>query len=105
MSIGRIMIGWRRGSRADWPVRQWSVRWSACYLFLAYRSWRAADPNLRLAAYGRAGSICVGLLLAHSIVDYPLRTTALMVMVAISCAFMLRAHLEKATTSVAHSKA
>ena len=71
----------------------------ACYVFLAYRSWRAADPKLRLVAYGRAGSICVGLLLAHSIVDYPLRTTALMVMVAISCAFMLRAHLEKATAS------
>ena len=63
----------------------------ACYLFLAYRSWRTANPNLRLVAYGRAGSICVGLLLVHSIVDYPLRTTALMVMVAISCAFMLRA--------------
>jgi O-antigen ligase len=76
----------------------------ACYVFLAYRSWRTADPNSRLVAYGRAGSICVGLLLAHSIVDYPLRTTALMVMVAISCAFMLRAHLEKATTSVARTK-
>jgi O-antigen ligase len=77
----------------------------ACYVFLAYRSWRTADQNSRFVAYGRAGSICVGLLLAHSIVDYPLRTTALMVMVAISCAFMLRAHLEKATTSVARSKA
>jgi O-antigen ligase len=76
----------------------------ACYVFLAYRSWRAADPKSRFVAYGRAGSICVGLLLAHSIVDYPLRTAALMVMVAISCAFMLRAHLEKATTSVARNK-
>lgn len=76
----------------------------ACYVLLAYRSWRTADPKARFVAYGRAGSICVGLLLAHSIVDYPLRTTALMVMVSISCAFMLRAHLEKATTSMAHSK-
>src|SRR5262249_25707725 len=73
----------------------------ACYLFLAYKSWRTANPNF-LVAYARAGSICVGLLLIHSILDYPLRTTALMVMVAISCAFMLRAHLEKAATSVAH---
>ena len=73
----------------------------ACYLFLAYQSWRTANPNF-LVAYARAGSICVGLLLIHSILDYPLRTTALMVMVAISCAFMLRAHLEKAATSVAH---
>jgi O-antigen ligase len=76
----------------------------ACYLFLAYRSWRTANPHLRLVAYGRAGSICVALLLIHSILDYPLRTTALMVMVAISCAFMLRALLEKAATSVAQSK-
>jgi O-antigen ligase len=75
----------------------------ACYLFLAYQSWRTANPNLRLVAYARAGSICVALLLIHSILDFPLRTTALMVMVAISCAFMLRAHLEKAATSVAHS--
>jgi O-antigen ligase len=75
----------------------------ACYLFLAYQSWRTANPNLRLVPYARAGSICVALLLIHSILDYPLRTTALMVMVAISCAFMLRAHLEKAATSVAHS--
>jgi O-antigen ligase len=77
----------------------------ACYVFLAYRSWRTANAKSRFVAYGRAGSICVGLLLVHSIVDYPLRTTALMVLVAISCAFMLRAHLEKATTSVARSKA
>jgi O-antigen ligase len=65
----------------------------ASYLFLAYRSWRTAHPNLRLVAYGRAGSICVGLLLIHSAFDYPLRTTALMVMLAISGAFMLRVHL------------
>jgi O-antigen ligase len=66
----------------------------ACYLFLAYRSWRTANPNLRLVAYGRAGSICVALLLIHSMLDYPLRTTALMVMVAISFVFMLRASLK-----------
>jgi O-antigen ligase len=76
----------------------------ACYLFLAYHSWRTANPNSRLVAYARAGSICVALLLSHSILDYPLRTTALMVMVAISCAFMLRAYVEEPATSVAHSK-
>jgi O-antigen ligase len=72
----------------------------ACYLFLAYQSWRTANPNLRLVAYARAGSICVGLLLTYSILDYPLRTTALMVMVAISCAFMLRVYLDEFATSV-----
>jgi hypothetical protein len=55
---------------------------------------------LRLVAYARAGSICVGLLLTYSILDYPLRTTALMVMVAISCAFMLRVYLDEFATFV-----
>jgi O-antigen ligase len=76
----------------------------ACYLFLTYRNWRTGNPNLGQVAYGRAGSICVGLLLTHSILDYPLRTTALMVMTAIGCAFMLRSHFEKPTISVAHGK-
>jgi len=66
----------------------------ACYVIFAYRSWRTASPNSGLTAYARAGSICVGLLLVHSLVDYPLRTIALMVIAAISCAFMVRAHLE-----------
>jgi O-antigen ligase len=96
------MESWLEGGLASAAVVSALV---ACYVFLVYRSWRTTDPKSRFVAYGRAGSICVGLLLAHSIVDYPLRTTALMVMVAISCAFMLRAHLEKATTSVARSKA
>ena len=33
MSIGRIMIGWSRGSRADWPVQQWFVRLSPATFF------------------------------------------------------------------------
>src|SRR6185436_19772674 len=32
----------------------------SCYLFLAYRSWRASNPTF-LVAYARAGSICIGL--------------------------------------------
>jgi O-antigen ligase len=76
----------------------------ACYLFLTYRNWRTGNPNLRQVAYGRAGSICVGLLLTYSILDYPLRTTALMVMIAISSAFMLRVHFEEAAASVTHNK-
>jgi O-antigen ligase len=74
----------------------------ACYLVLTYRSWRMANPNFRDVAYARAGSMCVGLLLAYSILDYPLRTTALMVMVAVSCAFMVRARIEEGASSGAH---
>jgi O-antigen ligase len=64
----------------------------SCFVFLAYRSWRPADPNARLVAYARAGSVCAALLAVHSLLDYPLRTTALTVMLAISCAFMIRAY-------------
>jgi O-antigen ligase len=75
-----------------------------CYLCLAYRSWRMTNPNLRLVVYGRAASICVGLLLIHSIIDYPLRTTALMVMVTISFAFMLRAHVKEVVSPRGHRR-
>jgi len=64
----------------------------SCFVFLAYRSWRPADPSARLVAYARAGSVCAALLAVHSLLDYPLRTTALTVMLAISCAFMIRAY-------------
>lgn len=39
--------------------------------------------------YARAASISIGLLLLHSLVDYPLRTQALMGLFAICCAFLL----------------
>jgi hypothetical protein len=39
-------------------------------------------------------------MMTYSIIDYPLRTTALMVMVAISCALMLRVYVDKFATSV-----
>jgi O-antigen ligase len=93
------MESWLEGGLASAAVACALV---GCYLFLADRSWRTANPNLRLVAYGRAGSICVGLLLIHSIIDYPLRTTALMVMVAISFAFMLRAHVKEAVSPRGH---
>ena len=64
----------------------------SCFVFLAYRSWRPADPSARLVAYARAGSVCAALLAVHSLLDYPLRTTALTVMLAISFAFMIRAY-------------
>jgi hypothetical protein len=37
----------------------------------------------------RAGTVIVATLLLHSIVDYPLRTTAMMVVIAFACAVMV----------------
>jgi O-antigen ligase len=57
--------------------------------------WRApADPPASFdldTALGRAASISVGLLLLHSLVDYPLRTVALLSVFAFCCALMVRA--------------
>lgn len=56
----------------------------------SFQVWR---PNQKGAdaldtALARAGSIVVVLLMLHSIVDYPIRTTALMVVFALSCALL-----------------
>ena len=53
-------------------------------------SWRAwiSERKLVGASLARAGSTVAGLLLLHSIVDYPLRTTALAVVFAFACAVL-----------------
>lgn len=54
----------------------------------AWTLWRQGGPEQTLA---RAGSLCVLLLLAHSAMDYPLRTPVMMSLFALSCALMLAA--------------
>jgi O-antigen ligase len=51
----------------------------------AWGAWRRRGPETDLA---RAASVAVALLLAHSFVDYPLRTTALSTLLAFSCAVL-----------------
>ncbi len=57
------------------------------FYWYARASWRAwvSERKLVGASLGRAGSTVAGLLLLHSIVDYPLRTTALAVVFAFAC--------------------
>jgi hypothetical protein len=59
----------------------------AFFYWYGRASWRAWVSERRLvgASLGRAGSTVAALLLAHSIVDYPLRTTALAVVFAFAC--------------------
>jgi len=57
----------------------------AWFLVAAWRAWARRDPGGQLA---RAASIAVFLLLAHSLVDYPLRTTTLSVFFAFCCALL-----------------
>jgi O-antigen ligase len=59
--------------------------------FKAVRYWRSppADPNALDCSLVRAATIAIGLLIAHSFVDYPLRTGAMMAIFAFSCALLV----------------
>lgn len=49
-------------------------------------AWRFEGPG---ASTSRAASVIIGLILLHSIVDYPLRTAAIAVILALACAGLL----------------
>lgn len=61
------------------------------YVVASWRVWRPSFGSNHLLddALARAGSIIVGALLVHSALDYPLRTTTLMVVFAFGCALMI----------------
>lgn len=52
----------------------------------AYWAW---TRDYEGAALARAGSVVVGIVLAHSIVDYPIRTAAIAAIFALACALMV----------------
>ncbi|HEX8126638.1 MAG TPA: O-antigen ligase family protein [Allosphingosinicella sp.] len=52
----------------------------------AYSAW---SRDFEGAALARAGSVMVGTVLAHSIVDYPIRTAAIVAVFALGCALMV----------------
>jgi O-antigen ligase len=52
----------------------------------AYQAW---TRDFEGAALARAGSVMVGIVLAHSIVDYPIRTAAIAAIFAMGCALMV----------------
>lgn len=64
-------------------------------LWLAWRSlvvWRGAPPKETTEidwSLIRAATIIIPLILAHSLVDYPLRTSAMMIILAFSCALLI----------------
>jgi O-antigen ligase len=62
----------------------------ACFLLWAFlRTARAWSEDFRGAALSRAGSIMIGVVLFHSITDYPLRTSAIATIFALACAFLV----------------
>jgi O-antigen ligase len=54
---------------------------------VGFRAWRQEMGSLD-GNFARAGSIAIGLLLLHSVVDYPLRSIAIMVVFALCCGFL-----------------
>jgi len=60
---------------------------SLWYIARTFHVWRRGSNGLD-ALLSRAASLVVGLLLIHSLVDYPLRSTALMCVFALACALM-----------------
>ena len=62
------------------------------------RVWRSEVPG---AGTGRAASVAIGVVLLHSIVDYPLRTAAIAAVVALACALLVPAPRREAEASEA----
>jgi hypothetical protein len=60
---------------------------SLWYVARTFHVWRQGGDSLD-ALLSRAATLVVGLLLIHSLVDYPLRSTALMCVFALACALM-----------------
>lgn len=59
-------------------------------------TWR---NNAAAGSFGRAGSIAVGVVIAHSLVDYPLRTAAIAALVAFCAALMVAPESEELPVS------
>ncbi|HEU0100053.1 MAG TPA: O-antigen ligase family protein [Allosphingosinicella sp.] len=61
----------------------------AFLLWWGRRAYSAWTRDFEGAALARAGSVMVGIVLAHSIVDYPIRTAAIVAVFAFGCALMV----------------
>ena len=75
----------------------------AWLVFQSLRIWRHRSPDgydvdVLLA---RAATLVIGLIVAHSVVDYPLRTAAMMAMFAFACGLLIEPLRKEASESVA----
>ena len=61
------------------------------WVLTAMKLWRKPAPSVHAfdCTLARAATIVIGLLLAHSLVDYPMRTGAIMAVFAFSCACLI----------------
>jgi O-antigen ligase len=61
----------------------------AFLLWYALRAFRAWTEDIKGAALARTGSAIIGLVLLHSLVEFPLRTAAIAAAFAVACAFLV----------------
>jgi O-antigen ligase len=82
---------WLEGS---WPALAILGGFLVWLAVASVRMWRRRDDNGHVLdrAIAQAGSIVIVLLLLHSVVDYPLHTTALMTLFAFCCALLKPPH-------------
>ena len=66
-----------------------AVSFIAWWGWRSWRLWTRSEGSGVDEPYARAATLIVALLLAHSCVDYPLRTTAMMTYFALACALMV----------------
>lgn len=67
----------------------------------ARRSFQVWTRDFEGAALARAGSAMVGIVLAHSLVDYPIRTAAIAALFALGCALMAAPALRRSRSEPA----
>ena len=79
---------WLEGS---WPALAILGAFLLWLAFASVRAWQPHHDDARTLdrAIAQAGSIVIVLLLMHSVVDYPLRTTALMTLFAFCCGLLI----------------
>jgi O-antigen ligase len=78
-------------------VETWlEAGWAGVFLIAGFLAWwvtaswkRMVDRRGRGAALSLAGSMIVGMMLIHSLVDYPLRTPALAALFALACGLIV----------------
>ena len=72
-------------------------------LWWARRSYSAWTGSFSGAALARASSVMIGIVLFHSLVDYPIRTTAIAALFAAACAWLLPAPIAQKRRGVQSS--
>lgn len=70
---------------AGWPAIGWMVAFALWWLWCTVAAWRRASSSALLA---RGASLGLGLLMLHAMVDYALRTEAMLAVAGLLCAVL-----------------